>query len=152
MRAIERSIPLLAKFLKFGIIGLITLSSSIACSSAYFAALEKIGIEKRDLMVSRVKSAKNSQIEAKEQFKNALEQYRSIINVKGGSLEAKYEKLNAVLEDSEAKANEVKDRIYKVQQVTEALFDEWEDELNQYSNNNLKRDSQNKLENSSSRN
>ena len=132
-------------FAKSIITAAVLMSGLTSCSSAYFAALEKIGIEKRDLMVSRVKSAKDSQIEAKEQFKNALEQYRSIISVKGGSLEEKYEKLNEVLEESEAKSIEVTSRISKVEDVTEALFDEWDDELNQYSNKSLKRDSEQKL-------
>lgn len=123
----------------------ITLS---ACNSVYFSALEKIGIEKRDLMISRIKNAKESQIEAKEQFKDALEQYKSIIKFQGGTLEDKYQKLSSVLEKSEEKATEVKSRISSVRDVSVALFKEWKNELNQYSDQRLRSDSEKKLQSS----
>ena len=42
-----------------------------ACSQAYYGAMEKVGIHKRDILVDRVKDARDSQAEAQEQFKSA---------------------------------------------------------------------------------
>ena len=47
----------------------------VACSQAYYGALEKVGIHKRDIMVDRVQEAKQSQQDAKEQFQSALEEF-----------------------------------------------------------------------------
>jgi len=51
-----------------------------------------------------------------------------------------------VLAKSEAKAAEVRGRIKAVEDVSEALFDEWRDEIRQYSNETLRRSSQQKYD------
>jgi len=104
-----------------------------------------MGIPKRDVMVHRVEKARDTQEETKEQFKSALDQFTAVANFKGGDLEANYNKLNSEYEASVDKANEVKKRISDIEDVSEALFKEWENEVTQYSNVSLKRSSQNKL-------
>jgi ElaB/YqjD/DUF883 family membrane-anchored ribosome-binding protein len=108
------------------------------CQSAYYSAMEKAGVHKRDILVDRVEDARDSQQDAKQQFKDALERYRSVVKVNGGDLEQRYEALNREYEASVAAANDVRARIEAVEDVAEALFDEWEDELQQYSNASLK--------------
>jgi hypothetical protein len=107
------------------------------CSTVYYNTMEKFGVHKRDIMVSRVKAARDSQAGAKQQFTNALEQFRSVVLVKGGDLEVQYNKLRGALDRSEGRAREVHDRIAAVEKVSEALFSEWRDELAQYSNNSI---------------
>jgi hypothetical protein len=128
---------------RFILIG--SVCSLTACSSMYYGGLEKIGIPKREVMVYRVEKARDTQEETKEQFKSALEQFTALTNFKGGNLEATYNKLNGEYEDSVRKAEEVRKRISDIEDVSDALFREWEDELNQYSNASLKRSSQQKL-------
>ena len=120
------------------------------CSSAYYGTLEKMGIHKRDLMVDRVEDARDAQEDAKQQFQSALEQFTSVVTVKGGDLEKKYDQLNDAYEESERKAIVVTKRIESVEDVSEALFDEWEDELDLYSSPRLRADSKRKLENTRS--
>jgi DNA-binding ferritin-like protein len=121
---------------------LLTLS---ACQSAYYAAWEKVGVEKRDILVDRVENAKESQEEAQQQFSSALEQFSALINFQGGELQDVYSSLKDEYEASEKSANNVTERINKVESVAEALFSEWQDELEKYSNDSLRRDSQRKL-------
>lgn len=116
------------------------------CQSAYYSTLEKVGIHKRDLMVERVEDARDAQEDAKEQFQSALEQFTSVVKVQGGDLEKKYQKLNDAYEESKDKTEIVRKRIESVESVSEALFDEWEDELDLYSSNRLREDSKKKLE------
>jgi hypothetical protein len=116
------------------------------CSSVYYGAMEKVGIHKRDIMVDRVKSARDSQDEAKKQFLTAMEQFKSIVNFQGGNLEREYNRLNATLQESEAKADEVRDRIDAVENVSEALFSEWRTEIKQYSSDSLRQSSQRKYD------
>lgn len=116
------------------------------CQSAYYATMEKVGVHKRDILVDRVEAARDSQQKAKEQFKDALERYRSVVTVQGGELEERYEALDREYEASEASARAVHDRIAAVEDVAGALFDEWEGELDQYSNASLRRASAQELE------
>lgn len=116
------------------------------CQSAYFSAMEKVGLHKRDILVDRVEDARDSQQQAKEQFKDALERYRSVVQVQGGKLEERYEALNSEFEASENSARDVRNRIEAVEDVAEALFNEWKQELGEYSNSNLRAASARDLE------
>lgn len=115
------------------------------CQSAYFAAWEKLGVEKRDILVDRVEDARESQQDAQEQFTSALEQFSTLINFDGGELQDVYEQLNDEYEASSAAAEAVSARIDSVESVAEALFDEWRSELESYTNANLRRDSERQL-------
>ena len=117
-----------------------------ACSSAQYAVMEKFGIHKREILVDRVEGARDSQEEAKQQFASALEEFSAVLNFQGGTLEEKYTQLNTELEASEEHARDVSKRIDEVEDVAEALFDEWEDELKLYSSDSLRRSSAEKLE------
>ncbi len=118
----------------------------LACSSMYFAGMEKLGVHKREIMVDRVKAARDTQNEAKEQFLSAMEQFKSVVAVQGGDLEEKYEKLSATLEKSENEAAAVRKRIKSVEEVSEALFSEWSEEIKQYNSESLKKASQRKYD------
>ncbi len=133
MKSVSRFILLLS------VIGL------TACSSVYYSGLEKIGIPKRDIMVHRVEKARDTQEETKQQFKSALEQFTAATNFKGGDLETTYNKLDSEYQASVKKAAEVNKRISDIEDVSSALFNEWENELGQYSNASLRQNSQQKL-------
>lgn len=115
------------------------------CQSAYYAAWEKVGVEKRDILVDRVEDAKKSQQEAQVQFTSALEQLSQLIEFDGGKIQATYDNLKDEYESSQASAARVSARIDKVEDVANALFDEWSDELAQYKSEKLRRDSERKL-------
>ena len=129
--------------LRSALIGTILWTAS--CTSLYFNTMEKLGVHKRDIMSSRVKEARSSQQAAKQEFASALEQFKSVVAFPGGHLEAKYTKLNAALQKSEARAADVQDRIAAVETVSHALFQEWKTELKQYSNPQLRRSSEQQL-------
>jgi ElaB/YqjD/DUF883 family membrane-anchored ribosome-binding protein len=112
-----------------------------ACSSAYYKTMEGLGIEKRDILVDRVEEARDAQGDASEQFASALDQFRATVNFDGGDLEKTYDRLNAEYEQSVSEAEEVSERVNAVENVAEDLFKEWEDELDQYSRADLRRNS-----------
>lgn len=124
---------------------LLTLLST-GCKSAYYGAWETVGVHKRDILVDRVEKARDDQQEAKEQFTTALEQFKSVVQINGGELEAKYNSLKQELDRSEAAADDVRDRIDSVESVAAALFKEWEGELDDYTNDNLRRASEAQLD------
>lgn len=123
---------------------LMTFSFS-ACDKAYLATMEKMGYAKRDILNSRVKSARDAQEEAKKDIQSALDQFGRVVSYEGGDLEATYKKLSGELETSEDSARAVRKRIEDVESVADALFSEWEQELDRYSSADLRRKSQAKL-------
>lgn len=129
------SLPLLAAAFVFA-----------GCSSTYYNAMEKFGIAKREILADRVDDTRKAQQEAKQEFADALQRFLAVTKTDGGDLQKKYDALNAQFKRSEAQAKEVRDRIASVEDVAEALFREWKQELGQYSNPTLKADSQRQLD------
>ncbi|CAN5509408.1 DUF2959 domain-containing protein [soil metagenome] len=116
------------------------------CQSIYYSAMEKLGTEKRDILVSRVKAGRDDQEKAKEQFKDALEQFKATVKTDGGSLEAKYNTLSSGYERSKDRADAVNERIKSIESVSEDLFSEWKSELKQYKDPSLRRSSEKQLD------
>jgi hypothetical protein len=115
------------------------------CKSAYYSVWDKLGYEKRDLLVSEVKDARDDQEAAKKQFKTTLERFKEITNFQGGDLEAKYKKLNSEYESSESRAKAVTSQIADVEETAKDLFDEWSKENSQYTSAEYRRSSEQKL-------
>lgn len=117
----------------------------MGCQSAYYSAWEKLGVEKRDILADRVESAKSAQEDAQAEFTSALEQLSQLISFDGGELQNTYEALKDQYESSLNSAERVGSRINSIENVADALFDEWEDELSQYTNESLRRSSEQQL-------
>ncbi|MEZ8464888.1 DUF2959 domain-containing protein [Vibrio splendidus] len=115
------------------------------CQSAYYSAMEQVGYHKRDIMVDRVEDAKESQQDAQEEFTSALEALSSLTNFSGGDLEDMYNQINDKYQDSEKAAQNVSDRIAAIEDVSDALFAEWQSELDLYTSDSLRRSSEKKL-------
>ena len=115
------------------------------CASVQYSALEKVGVHKRDILVDRVEDARDAQNEAKEEVMSAYERFSALVKVEGGDLERTYNRLNDAVEDTRDSVAEVDDRIDAIERVAADLFEEWRDELKQYSNQNLRRSSEQKL-------
>jgi septation ring formation regulator EzrA len=122
-----------------------------SCDKAYIATMEKMGYAKRDILSSRVKSARDAQEDAKQEIQTTLEQFGKVVSYEGGDLEETYKKLSGELETSEDSAEAVKKRIQDIESVADALFSEWEQELGEYSSADLRRKSQAKLTQTKSR-
>lgn len=122
-----------------------------ACSNVYYGAWEKMGVHKRDILVSRVEKARDSQADAQEQFKSALEQFDSVVRLKDTDLKRAYENMNGAYQDSKNAADEVTSQIDNVESVADALFEEWEKELELYENAELRRESKKQIDATRSR-
>ena len=111
-----------------------------SCDTVYMATMDKMGYAKRDILSSRVKSARDAQEEAKKDIQSTLDQFGKVVAYQGGDLETTYKKLS-----SEDSAETVRTRIENVESVADALFSEWTTELGQYSSADLRRKSEAKL-------
>lgn len=121
------------------------------CRSTYYAAWEKFGWEKRDILADRVEDARDAQQDASEEFKTTLQRFKELTQFEGGKLESVYNKLSSQYEQSESKAKTVTDRIDAVDQVAKDMFSEWEKELEQYQNRDLRSRSEKQLRDTRSR-
>ena len=121
------------------------------CKSSYYAAWEKLGWEKRDILSSRVVDARDAQQQAGEQFKTTLTRFKELTQFKGGDLEAMYNKLDSQYRTCESRAATVTERIKAVESVGNDMFAEWKEELKQYQSDDLRAKSQRKLDDTKER-
>lgn len=124
---------------------LLTLAFLGGCASVQYKALEKVGVHKRDILIDRVESARESQTETKDQVVSAYQQFRNLVTVTDGGLEKRYKALTKAVQRSKDKTGELDGRINSVESVAAALFSEWKSELNQYSNASLRSQSEQNL-------
>jgi len=116
------------------------------CSSLYYNTMEKFGYEKRDILVKRVEDARESQNDAQETFRSSLERFQSVVDTPDTELKEQYAEVSDAYEDSKSSAEKVRERIDEVEDVAEHLFEEWEDELAQYSSTSLRQSSEQQLD------
>ena len=112
------------------------------CSAVKYNALEKVGIHKRDLLVGNVKDARDAQEDAQEEFRDALERFGSVVQIRETGLKKAYDRLNGEYEDALAASEEVSEQIAEVEDVADDLFDEWSDENRLYTDASLRSDSE----------
>ncbi|MCI5130970.1 MAG: DUF2959 domain-containing protein [Candidatus Electrothrix sp. EH2] len=136
----------------FHILSLLLAAGLLAsCSSAYYSAMEKVGVHKRDILVDRVEGARDAQKDAQQEFRSALEQFASVVALRETDLKIAYDKLNAEYLDCEKASEKVSDQIDKVEKVSEDLFEEWEEELDLYENQTYRATSKRQLRETKSR-
>lgn len=109
------------------------------CNTVYYAAWEKLGYEKRDLLVSQVQDTRAQQEDTKEQFASALDQFKATFDYDGGKLEKAYNKLKKDYDRCVGEADGLRAEIADVKSIAGALFDEWADEIETQSNADYKR-------------
>lgn len=118
---------------------------SAGCENTYYAAMEKVGQHKRDILISRVENANEAQQEAQQEFQDALTHLASLIQFDGEDLNEQYQLSKSHFEASQSAADDVTKRINAVDKVAQALFDEWQEEIDLFQNPSLKYQSQQKL-------
>jgi hypothetical protein len=108
------------------------------CTQLYYKAQEKIGNEKRDILVDRIKKGREDQDKAKEQFKSTMEAFQAATGFKGGQTEEVYKKLKKEYDEAADKTKKVSDRIASIEQVSGDMFSEWDKELTGMGNADLR--------------
>lgn len=99
------------------------------CTQLYYASMEKIGKEKREILVQRIIESKKDQEAAGKQIKTTMEAFQELTGFSGGDLEKTYKKLAGELEQSEDRAGKLRARIEGIEKVAADLFLEWETEI-----------------------
>ncbi len=92
------------------------------CQSAYYSAMETVGVHKREIMVDRVEEATEAQQDAQQQFTSALEALKALNQFDGGELETTYNAINDQYEASSDAAEKVSSRIAAIEDVADACL------------------------------
>ena len=117
---------------------ILLLAFLVSCTSVYYKTMEKLGREKRDILVQRIKDSKKDQEQTKQQIQTTMEKFQELTGFQGGDLEKHYKKLNDEYERAEGQANKLHDRIKSIDQVSSDLFSEWQKEIDEMRNPQLK--------------
>jgi predicted Holliday junction resolvase-like endonuclease len=117
-----------------------------SCRSIIYTAYEKVGIHKRDLLKKRVAAAREEQVGAQEEFKDALTRLKEMTAFDGGALEKQYRSLQSDYDDAAARVAAVHQRIDAVETVASDLFAEWKKESKQIESDALRQTSRRQLE------
>lgn len=116
---------------------------------AYYQSRESLlGHHKRDIVVMQVDQACHSLKDSRDQFVEALDKFKTLVHLPESSLEQRYQQLKRRYDVCRSKADTVSQKIQAVEEVSEALFAEWEAELDLYSNRALRARSQQQLKKS----
>jgi DNA repair exonuclease SbcCD ATPase subunit len=126
--------------------GLALVAGTFGCRSMYYGALEKVGVQKRHILADRIEDGREAQQDAEEQFQDAFERFKTATSFEGGELEATYRELADELDESEERAADVRERITSIEQVAADLFVEWEGEIAQISQADLRQKSRQQLQ------
>ncbi|MCQ8105701.1 DUF2959 domain-containing protein [Methylomonas sp. SURF-2] len=117
--------------------------------NAYYQSRESLlGHHKRDIVVAQVDQACESLKDSRDQFVDALEKFKTIARYDDSPLELRYQQLKKRYDICRGKADQVGQRIQAIEEVSAALFAEWEAELELYSNRALRARSQQQLKKS----
>jgi len=112
----------------------------------YYQSRESLlGHHKRDIVVIQVEQTCNSLINTRDQFEDALQQFKTIVSVKESSLEHRYKLLQRQYDFCKNKSDDVSHRIAAIEEVSDSLFKEWESELADYNNRALRSKSRQQL-------
>lgn len=132
-------------------VSLLGLLVAAGCQKTYYTVWEKLGKEKRHLLKDQVEKQRVEQQEASQEFKDALTQIKQIYGLDGGALEEFYTKLKDDYDACEDRAKTVEKRIDKVEEIAADLFEEWEAEIGEMSNEKFKSKSMRSLQDTKKR-
>lgn len=112
----------------------------------YYKGRESLlGHHKRDIVVVHVDQACESLQDSRDQFEDSLQKFKTLLSLPDLSLDYRYHQLKKQYEFCRLKSDEVSHRIKLIEEVSEALFSEWEAELELYSNRSLRARSRQQL-------
>src|SRR5436309_15744896 len=110
------------RFLGFLILFLSGMLSLTSCKSTYYAAYEKVGVYKRDLLKKRVVAARDSQKDAQQEFKDALTRLKEMTNFEGGELENHYRELQSEYDSAAERVQTVHKSVAAVERAVDDLL------------------------------
>ena len=121
------------------------LFSFIGCqTTSYYKTKALFGVEKRELLFQSVQAAKESLQETKSAFQEASKNINVVINIKDEKMLERYARLEEAYENCESEADDVKGQLDTMDDMAEAFFSQWMEEMELYTNESFRNASKNK--------
>jgi hypothetical protein len=132
-------IPTLLKKKRSWIVAVALLGVGYIATGNLTAGIDWMWKEPRDLLVDRVAEARDSQHAGAEQFRDALTEFKDVVDLPESDLERQYNRVDKAHKRSKAAAEDISKRIDRVVDASNRLLDEWRAELNDYNDPALRR-------------
>jgi hypothetical protein len=110
-----------------------------SCQAMYFTTMEKLGVEKREILLDRLEEAHDKLQIAQVRFDGSLSAFREIVGGEEGNLQQNYDRYSDSYDKSEDAAADFYDTVASVQVVAGLMFDEWKRDSGEILDNNLRR-------------
>lgn len=128
-------------------IALALILGSMGCNNSLgYNIQEAMGTPKRQVLVSRVQDTRDKMKETKRAFASAMQQFGSVYKESGTKLENKYKILTDEYDACDTKASELRSQISNVKSIGQVLFQEWQKELDEFTNEQMRNLSQAKMQ------
>lgn len=111
------------------------------CSTVYYTVWEKLGKEKRDLLLSKLSATREAQGELKEALESTAERIQKEYPFDVGNTGKAYDMLSADYETVNKRFENVKKQNSQVNTIAVDLFSEWEKEARGMSDPSLRKQS-----------
>lgn len=130
------------------IITLLTVSALIFLTGCTGGAYKSSGQYKRDILLDRIEKNRQCQDRGKNQFEVVLASYSNLVDASASAsdLRGQYNKLYKEYKKAKAVAKALSKSLKAVESTGKPLFRGWEDELDEYENELIRRSSEKNLE------
>ncbi len=115
------------------------------CSQTYYGTMETFGKHKRQLIIDQVLRVREAQSDISNKFTMSLEQFQVSSTLRGALLEEKYKELQNLYAACDSSTGKLESEIDKLTNVLEAMYDEWQKELELYEDAQLRQASEDRL-------
>ncbi len=104
---------------------MLILVAAAGCQKAYYGAMEYVGVEKREILVDRSESLRDSLYRVRTVYGMALERLDAIAAPNALSPELRYEQAQLLYDECADRAAELRSDIAGTEDVANALFEDW---------------------------
>ena len=119
----------------------------LGCEQAYYPTMRVLGQNKRTQVVDKIKAARDAEEKAKKQFDVTMKKFSyAVSSLKNGKPRKNYKTLGEAIKKSSATSAKFKKKVDDAGKTAKKFFREWEDELQLYTNEELRRASEKKMD------
>ena len=125
---------------------LLLLGGVLGCGQSLYPSVHASRQDKRAIVIDKIRSAKDSEVSVKKQFSATIKTLSSVEVSRDGKSDKLKRQLESDLRKCGQKATSFIKRADKVEVATKEFLRDWEEELDLFSNEKLRRASELKLE------
>lgn len=119
----------------------------LGCQQSFYPSIKAFKQDKRAMVIDKIRTAKDAEITAKKQFSDTIKTLATVKMSRNGKTNKLCRQLERDINRCGQKATSFIKRAATVERATKEFLRDWEDELDLFTNEKLRRASELKLEN-----